>query len=249
MSSRVIRGGLVDSEVIAALHDRTFRLYIHLLLSADDYGLVETDFGPIRRSTSLLDWNRELVAKMLGELTDAYLILPYEVAGKRYSAIAKWQSSINCLAPRCPVPSFGMGHVLRPSKFKSEKVREEAGKILSHIKELVPNSATPVTPQRGAGVALVPEGVRGKGINQKLPEPDGSLDAVWDEGVSILCDKGVTESTARKFLGMLCKRYEASDVADAVQAAADKADPKAYIARILQSKPLKGQSKPRTVAL
>lgn len=249
MSSRVIRGGLVDSETVAGLHDRTFRLYMHLILSADDYGLVETDFGPIRRAAPLMDWNRELVAKMLGELTDTRLILPYEVANKRYAAIAKWQSSINCLAPRCPIPSFGMGHVLRPSKFKSERVREEAGKILSHIKEHVSNSATPATPQSGTSVALVPEEVRGKGVKLKPSEPDGSLEAIWEEGVSLLIAKGLADSTARSFVGMLCKRHYPNDVADAIQAAHGKADPKGYITAILKTKPEKGEAGKLRVAL
>lgn len=74
----------------------------------------------------------------------------------------------------------------------------------------------------------------------KPSEPDGSLDAIWNEGVSLLTAKGLADSTARKFIGMLCKRHSANDVADAIQAAAGKVDPKGYISRILQDKPLKG---------
>ena len=240
MSARVIRAGLIDSEVIASLHDRTFRLYIHLVLSADDYGLVEIDFGPIRRAAPLLDWSRELVAKMLEELVDAELILPYEVAGKRYAAIAKWRSSINSLAPRHPIPAFGMTHVLVPYKFKSKQVRDEAAKILRHIKELASNSDTPVTPQSGASEALVPEGVRGQGVKLKQAEPDGSLDAVWNEGLSLLQGQGATEKDARVFLGMLCKRHNVNDIADAIQSAIGKVEAKGYIVKILQTKPLKG---------
>lgn len=74
----------------------------------------------------------------------------------------------------------------------------------------------------------------------KPPEPDGSLDAIWTEGVSLLKANRMAESTARSFIGMLCKRFETNDVADAIQSAAGKADPKGYIQAILKTKPTKG---------
>ena len=134
MPSRVLREGLADSELIALLSDRAFRLYIHLHLAADDYGLVAIDFGPIRKAAPLSDWNREIVAKMLCELADGEVILPYEVDGKRYAAISKWKSKINSIAPKHPIPSFGMNHMLDPYGFKSADVRNAALKIINQIK-------------------------------------------------------------------------------------------------------------------
>lgn len=162
MSSRIIRDGLLDSESISSLHDRTFRLYIHLLLAADDYGLAAIGYGPIKRAAPLMDWSRELIAKMLLELTDVGLILPYEVLGKQYVAIAKWKSAINCLSPKHPTPPFGMRHIIGANKFKSSEVREAALKIAPHIKALILGSGAPVSNERVAGSALVPEEVIGK---------------------------------------------------------------------------------------
>jgi hypothetical protein len=241
MPARVIRNGLIDSEIIAALHDRTFRLYVHLLLSADDYGLVEIDFGPVRRAAPLLDWNRELVAKMLGELVDAALILPYEVEGKRYAAIARWRSWVNSTKPKHPTPAFGMAHVLQPYYFKSQSVREAASKFLSHLKELGLKSPPPVPPQGGAGSPLVVEGVRGKGVKIKPAEPDGSLDPVWGPGLQTLITAGIREDQARSFVGALLGSWTAADVLEALQASSGAADPRGYARGVLKDKPKKGE--------
>ena len=178
MSSRILRDGLLDSETVSALHDRTFRLYIHLMLAADDFGLTAIGFGPIKRAAPLADWNREIIAKMLGELTDAGLILPYEVDGKQYAAIAKWKSAINCLSPKHPIPLFGMHHVLTPYRYKSKEVREASRKLLNHINGISLDGDTPVTHQRVTSSAPVPEGVRGKGKTirpNKYSDDDFSL--------------------------------------------------------------------------
>lgn len=155
MASRVIRDGLLDSETVSALHDATFRLYIHLLLAADDYGLVAIGFGPIKRAAPLLDWNRELVAKMLLELTDAGLIIPYEDCDKQFAAIARWKSNINSLSPKYPVPPFGMSHIIGVYKFKSQTVRDAAEKIININKDKSFPSDTPAPRQSVASPAPV----------------------------------------------------------------------------------------------
>lgn len=177
MTSRVIRDGLLDSEAVAALHDKTYRLYTHLLLAADDFGLVGVGYGPIKRAAPLMDWSREIVAKMLGELTDAGLILPYESGGKQFAAIAKWKSAINCMAPKHPIPTFGMCHVIGAYRFKSAAVREAVLKIAPHIKELTLESGAPVVHQcpasdtKGYGVRGKGEGVRGSTPSQEENSP------------------------------------------------------------------------------
>ena len=133
MPSRVIRDGLLDSESVAALHDKTFRMYMALILMADDFGLVPIDFGSIKRATAMLEWTREMVAKMLGELVDAALIAPYESDGKPFAAIARWQSRVNCVRPKYPEPSFGMWHLLQPYQFKSEHVRIATSNYFKHL--------------------------------------------------------------------------------------------------------------------
>lgn len=170
MASRVIRDGLLDSETVSALHDRTFRLYIHLLLAADDYGLVAIGYGPIKRAVPLMDWNRELVAKMLVELTDAGLILPYSVDDKQFAAMARWKSNINSLAPKHPIPPFGMQHIIGAYKFKSQTVRDAAEKIINNIKDKSFQSDTPAPHQHVTSHA--PVSGRGKSKEVKDIRPN-----------------------------------------------------------------------------
>jgi hypothetical protein len=159
MPNRVFRDGLLDSEIVAGLHDRTFRLYTSMILSADDFGLVEIGFGPIKRANPLLDWSRETVAKMLGELTDASLILPYEADSKAFAAITKWCSQINSKRPKHPLPSFGLGHIKSVYGFKDASTRIEASK---YIKHLAIGSGPPVPHHGPTSPPLVPEEGRGK---------------------------------------------------------------------------------------
>ncbi len=169
MPSRVLRHGLVDSETVACLHDRTFRLWIHLLMAADDFGLVEIGFGPIRRACPMLDWSREIISKMLVELTDAGLLIPYEVEGKSYAAIPKWESRINCESPKHPIPSFGMHHVRAVKGFKDTRVRNSASKFLNHINDVTVNSVSPVDPAYTTS-GHKGYGVRGKGKGGTTPK-------------------------------------------------------------------------------
>lgn len=180
MPSRVIREGLLSSEAVAALHDRTFRLYVALILSADDFGLVEIGYGPIREATALLDgWNRELVAKMLGELTDARLILPYEVGRKRYAALDRWGGYINSRRPKHPLPSWGTTHITKRLEFKDAATRIETSQYFKH---LVSHSAPPVPHQRVTRAPPVGEEVRGKReeIKKKKDPPDLFGNAAWE---------------------------------------------------------------------
>lgn len=164
MSSRVLRDDLWTSEPIDQLHDKTFRLYVCLINAADDYGLVETGFGHICRAAPLKRWNGEEVAKMLGELTDSKVILPYSVTYKGYAAIDKWQAFIRSMKPRCPMPTFGMGHVRMPYGFKNSRVRLAASLILKHldIKDTTPGST-----QGSSGDDLGHEGNKELGVGKK----------------------------------------------------------------------------------
>jgi len=161
MPSRVLRDGLLDSERVAILHDKTFRLYISLLLTADDFGLVPIDFGTIKKANGMQEWSREMVAKMLGELTDAGMLLPYSTDGKHYAAIQRWQSRVNCVRPKYPQPTFGMTHMLHPYQYKNDHIKQSTD---SYFKHLEVNGVPPVCHQRATSGT---KGVKGKGVRGK----------------------------------------------------------------------------------
>jgi hypothetical protein len=205
---------LLSSETVSALHDRTFRLFVALILTADDYGLVEIGYGPIREATALLDgWNRELVAKMLAELTDSGLILPYESGGKRYAALAKWKSHINMRSPRCPIPSWGMTHIVGVYGFKDAKTRIDSSHHFKHLglcsgppvgNEYTPSGAA-VHHQWGTSTPPVNEKVRGK--REKIKEKtrlSENLTARW------VCPPDVDPAAWRDWMAVRRKKKAAT---------------------------------------
>lgn len=181
MPSRVIRAGLLSSEAVAGLADKPFRLYVALLLSADDFGLVEVGYGPIREATALLvdGWSRDSVSRMLGELDQAGLIRRYAVAGKAYAAVARWESYVNSARPKHPPPPWGLTHVRRVIWFKDAATRLKASLFLKHLGI---GSGAPVPHQGGTSPPLVKEEVRGKGKEKKKKKAETATStkpALW----------------------------------------------------------------------
>jgi len=173
MSSRVIRDSLRTSEAVDNLRDATFRLYIYLFLAADDFGLIEADYGAIRDVAPMRAWGREDVTKMMAELTEADLLMPYHADGHAYAAINHWRSYVNSTRPKHPVPAFGMGHCHRPLGYKNAATRNAAALILGLLPQA---SGLPVVHRQAAGGPLVKEqvGVKSeeKRVEQSLSTPD-----------------------------------------------------------------------------
>ncbi len=159
MPNRVIRDGLIDSEAVAALHDKTFRLYMFMLLSTDDFGLLPIDYGAIKHISPMLEWTREMIAKMLEELVDAGLIMPYEADGKPYAAMSKSKNYIRSMRPKHPIPPFGLVNMLPPLGFKNALVKNSYQKLMNEINETNLNRDTPGIPQ---GYPREPLGVPNK---------------------------------------------------------------------------------------
>lgn len=78
--------------------------------------------------------------------------------------------------------------------------------------------------------------------NYKTKEGTPSGSAIWDEGIQLLISRGDSEKAARRFLGSLLKDWDADYVADALRAAeSSRGDAKAYVRKILGTKPKKSQ--------
>jgi hypothetical protein len=146
MSDRVIRQEVWFSESFESLSSDAFRLFVALTNAADDYGLLEVSYGAIKRAAPLRTWSAEGVAKLLGELAAAGLILPYEVDSKSLAAISPWQSRVNSEKPRHPIPPWGLSHCLRPTGFKSSKVKAAASALLGPVESPFGARALPEEP-------------------------------------------------------------------------------------------------------
>ena len=88
---------------------------------------------------------------------------------------------------------------------------------------------------------------KAKVIKEADPPPNGG--PLWNESLSILTEQGLSEKSARAFLGMLCRDWEEEHIVDAVRASVGKADAIAYIRGVLRSLPKKGSQAALKVAM
>jgi hypothetical protein len=71
-----------------------------------------------------------------------------------------------------------------------------------------------------------------------VPDPRSEL---WANAVSMLRDQGLSEPSARSFIGLQCRSWDEDTVADAFSAAAGQANVRAYVSAVLKTKPRKGE--------
>lgn len=232
MPSRMIREGVLDSDKYARISDAARLLFFHLMLLADDFGCVSVSAAFLRRRCFYDSPSDERIARLICELVDVDLIRTYEVDRACFAFIPRFRQRLYLSKLKHPMPaeslySDDVDAVEKFNRFKKDGVKTPV------VPPGLPR-ATPVVPPLEVEVKRT-----------KQPEPDGSLDAVWQDGVALLKTSRMGEATARSFIGMLCKRHFTPDVADAIQAAMGSANPKGYILKILESKPLKGASASR----
>lgn len=92
MPNRIIKDSIRTSKTINALSDFQFRLWVHLIVSADDYGrgyadpeLVKGLVFPRRKRVNESD-----IGKALSELAGMGCISLYEVDGESYFCFPRW---------------------------------------------------------------------------------------------------------------------------------------------------------------
>lgn len=78
--------------------------------------------------------------------------------------------------------------------------------------------------------------------------PDGGS-TVWDFGKSILAEQGLSKQSAGALIGSWLREWSEQTVAEALRAAAGKADPRSYVAAILKAQPKKLAALERKVAM
>lgn len=92
MGNRMLRESLLESDKISALSDFDFRLWIALILLADDYGVVDARPAiikgrgfPLRERVTTKD-----IAEGLRRLTAGRCVAPYTVGGRPYVQFLNW---------------------------------------------------------------------------------------------------------------------------------------------------------------
>ena len=110
---RTIKPEILEDANTAGLSDSAFRLFVAMIVLADDHGNVRADD---RWLGGQVWWARSAcgdsprVAEILGELSDAQVSGLYECRSQHYASISGWQKHQridNAGKPRVPLPSDG----------------------------------------------------------------------------------------------------------------------------------------------
>lgn len=111
MPSRIIRDGWVESERINALDAAAERFFLRLCLRADDYGryhgnptLLKSNLFPLREDVRSTD-----IPRFLLDCEKAGLVRCYDVAGKRYVEIPRFEQRTRAKTSKFPPPPPGDG--------------------------------------------------------------------------------------------------------------------------------------------
>lgn len=101
MPSRLIRDEMLESERVQTLPADARWLFVAVMLSADDVGLVELSTFKLHRKAGL---DVRVVEKLLPLLIDADLLRAYQVDGKTYGFIPRFGQRLQIKRAKCPLP-------------------------------------------------------------------------------------------------------------------------------------------------
>src|SRR5258706_15404030 len=104
MPRRIICAGMLDSQRYWSVSGEGRKLFVHLMLLADDFGLVSLAPVIIRRRCFDNAPKQERIDKLLSELNDADLIRIYEHGGGRYAFIPRFGQVLRIDKAKCPMP-------------------------------------------------------------------------------------------------------------------------------------------------
>lgn len=104
MPTRMIRGELLDSQRYWSVSTDARQLYFHILLTADDFGLLSLAPVFIRRRCFNEAPSDQRINAMLGELADADLIRIYEVKGARFGFVPRFRQRLQRMTLKHPQP-------------------------------------------------------------------------------------------------------------------------------------------------
>lgn len=104
---RTLKPEILEDERTAELSDPAFRLFVSMIVLADDFGNCRADDRYLRAQVWWARGESPQVAAILGELAQAGLILAYQVRGQMYVHLRGWekhQRIDNRGKPRVPGP-------------------------------------------------------------------------------------------------------------------------------------------------
>jgi hypothetical protein len=219
LPDRVIRDELLTSERYWSVSIEAQRLFIHVMLCADDLGRFSGKNYTIRAACFPGQAiPAEKVEKLLAELQDSDLVRVYQSSGERFLFVPRFRQRLRFKTSRYPSPPKEISDI---SEEKSDIGQTQDG----HKSDTSP-------PKRREE--------KRREEKQATPPNGGSL---WDLGVALLHEQGLKEASARSFIASCLRDWQPADVEAAFRAAAGKADAKSYVLGVLKQTPKKGGQK------
>ena len=107
MPTRILRNW-IDSSRLANIPAEVERLFIRIIMTADDYGRVAGDAERLRGTCYLLQNSVKVshVATWLADLVARNLVVVYRVGDRDYAAIRNFRQRPRGAIPKCPPPSL-----------------------------------------------------------------------------------------------------------------------------------------------
>ena len=188
---RTIKPELLEDERTAALSHESWRLFVSLLLVADDYGNFRAH---PKQLEGAIFWSRESLAGVsrgLRELVESRLLEVYEVNGQQYGHLRGWakhQRVDKAGKPRCPGPSDGtIVEQIEDSRESREDVANDSrDSRAAFLPDLRPPTPTPTNDQRPTPRPSVASTVVVPVVKSKTSARGGRLPADWQPSTSTL---------------------------------------------------------------
>lgn len=143
MPSRVIREGLLDSQRYWAVSIEARQLFIHLMLLADDFGLVSLAPVFLRRRCFDNPPPDSKIGKQVGELQDEDLIRVYEIGEgsmpARYAFIPRFGQRLRMMRCKHPMPPESLFSDDQDAKQKFNENRHLFEKLSASRRQLADN--------------------------------------------------------------------------------------------------------------
>jgi hypothetical protein len=171
-------------------------LFMGLLNECDDYGSFE--WAPLKLKMRLLPADNADAAELLAELISAGSIMRYEIGAKAYGAVRNF---CQYQRPKKPTSSYPQTDEVRAwvntqarsTRDGSEEVPHESG-----------TSGEKARQMKDGG------GKKSSEANASAGKPADPIKDVYDLGVAVLTESGITEERARSLLGKWRKAGEAA---------------------------------------
>lgn len=145
MPTRYLRPGIRDSELIDQLSPLAECLFYRLIVTVDDFGRADARPAMVKAACYPIktEMTAQVCVELLRELDAVGLIDVYEVGGKPYLQLRKWDNAPRAKASKFPAPVDGCAQVYADARQHQSATEYECTQV--HTDARNPRTVLPVT--------------------------------------------------------------------------------------------------------